>query len=431
MMASRPVSGSDSRVLRLRPNLTGIAAFVCGVFNPVTLNVIGEICVSELLLPLAAIAAFFSQGGDRALHEASFRRFLAAAVLMLAGYMLSDFVQDTRPDQYLRGWGRVGFLIADFIALAILIVQDRRNLWWFALGMGVGGILYLRLVLHTPISVWKFGYAEPVLLVAVTLGGFFAIRLAGTWLGVLGAVSMWFDFRSFAAICFLLGAYMWTRAARPVQALIGAGRLGKAVAGVALAGVLVATTLSLTDNEYMSQRREQSNAGRSAAFEVGLIAIARSPLIGYGSWTENRELAQMYLERYLQKRGMRDPNANAGRRFSPHSQILQSWVEGGILGATLFLVLGGSVLLIAKWASLIRPMDMLTGAILYILTVCAWNLMMSPFGASHRTQIALGAAVIVLLERERRSSNTAASRQGRQLTIGEPLHQLSAMVRPR
>jgi O-antigen ligase len=387
---------------RVRVTAIGLVAFACGAMNPLMLNLVGEIYLSELLLPLAALAALFIRNGGSALRERVFWLFVLAACVTLGGYVLSDFIRETRPDQYLRGWGRILLLIADFAALSILLGQDRRNLWWFALGMGVGGVLYLRLVLHTPISVWKFGYAEPMLLVAATLGCLLPIRVGAAWLALLGVASMRYDFRSFAAICFLLTAYMWVRAARPGQSLIGNGRILKAVLAGGLAGMMVLVALALTESEYASQRREQSNAGRGAAFEVGLIAIGRSPLLGYGSWTEDRELAEMYMARYLDKRGYRDPNADAGRRFAPHSQILQSWVEGGVLGAALFLVLGYQLIRSAKWAALVRPVDLLTPLILYLLFSCSWNLLMSPFSAPHRIQIALGAAILVLLAQEQR-----------------------------
>lgn len=400
----------DARDMRVRVTAGSLFVFVCGALNPLTLNLVGEIYATEIMLPIAALAALIVGGGNRAFSEKLFWVLVLAAGITLGGYVLSDLIQESRPDQYIRGWGRVVLLMTDFVALATIFGQDRRNLWWFALGMGVGGVLYLRFVMHTPISIWKFGYAEPMVLVSAALGYFLPSRFAAAWLGMLGLVSMKYDFRSFAAICFVLAAYMWIRAARPWQSLAGNGRLLKVLVAGGLAGIVVLMALSATESDYSSQRRAQSDAGRSAAIEVGLIAIVRSPLIGYGSWTENRELAQMYVARYLEYRGIRDPDAEAGRHFAPHSQILQSWVEGGALGAVFFMVLGYRMVRSAKWGVLIRPVDMLTPLILYFWFSCAWNLFMSPFSAPHRIHIALGAAVLVLLEGERRMSRLLAQK---------------------
>jgi hypothetical protein len=393
---------------RMRATGIGLFSFLCGALQPLTLNLVGEIYAVELLLPVVGLVAMFTRGGDGVFRERLFWTFLLAIAVTLAGYVLSDLIRETRPDQYLRGWGRILLLITDFIALSTLLGQERRNLWWFALGMGIGGVLHLRLLLHTPIAVWKFGYAEPMLLVAAALGCLLPIRLAATWLGVLGLTSMWYDFRSFAAICFVLAAYMLIRAARPWQPLVGGRKSLRLLIGGGIASALVLTTLAMTEGDHPNQRRADSDAGRSAAIEVGLIAISRSPVIGYGSWTENRELAKLYLKRYLENRGIRDPDADAGRHFAPHSQILQSWVEGGVLGAALFLMLGYRLMRSVKWAVLARPVDMLTPLILYLLFSCSWNLFMSPFSAPHRIQIALGAAVLILLDSEQRASRLAA-----------------------
>ncbi len=408
MSAAMISAAGGVRDTRVSVTAGSLLVFVCGALNPLTLNLVGEIYATEILLPLAALATIILGGGNRVLREKMFWVLLLAAGVTFGGYVLSDLVQDSRPDQYLRGWGRVVLLMTDFVALTIIFGQDRRNLWWFALGMGVGGIVYLRLAMHTPISIWKFGYAEPMVLVAAALGYFLPSRLAAVWLGTLGVASMKYDFRSFAAICFVLAAYMWIRAARPWQPLTGNGKFLKVLIGGGLAGIVVLMALSATESDYSSQRRAQSDAGRSAAIEVGLIAIARSPVIGYGSWTENRELAQMYVARYFEKRGIRDPDADAGRYFTPHSQVLQSWVEGGVLGAAFFLVLGYRLVRSVKWTILARPVDMLTPLILYLLFLCSWNLFMSPFSAPHRIHIALGAAVLVLMSIEQRTSRSMA-----------------------
>jgi O-antigen ligase len=392
--------------LRIRVTGVGLLALLSGILQPVIVNLVGDIYAAELLLPAAGLAALFA-GGQAAFRERLFWSLILALGVTLAGYVLSDVIRDTRPDQYLRGWGRILLLAVDSIALVLITMQDRRNLWWFAFGMGVGGILHLRLLLHMPIAVWKFGYAEPMLLVAATLGCFLPMRIAAAWLATLALASMWFDFRSFAAICFLLAGYVWIRARRPSRALTGNGRSFKLVVASGIAALLILGTLQLTESGHSSQRRAESNAGRSAAFEVGLIAIAQSPILGYGSWTEDRELASLYLKRYLEYRGIRDPNVDAGKHFSPHSQVLQAWVEGGILGAIFFIILGYQLFRVGRWIFLERPVDFLTTLLVYFHFACAWNLLMSPFSAPHRIQIALGMALIVLASAERRHSRKA------------------------
>ncbi len=389
----------------IRVSAIAILVLLCGALTPIKLNLIGEIFASELLLPLLALAVRFSPGGNRALREPLFAIFLLASFATLGGYVLSDLVRGTRPDQFLRGWGRVGLIVSDFIALAVIFAQDRRHLWWYALGAGIGSILFLRLVSHAPLALWKFGYADAVLATSAALGVFLPLRAASVWIALLGVYSMWTDFRSFAGICLTIAGYLWIRAARPLRPLAGSGSTFKLLlaAGAVLALVLV--TLSLTGGSGTG-RRNESDAGRRAAFETGVEAVKRSPLIGYGSWAENRELAAMYLNRVNELRGLKAGAAvERNTVFNPHSQILHAWFEGGIFGTALLVTMLWQLFRNGGWLTMRRPVDVLTPLLFYFTLSMLWNLFMSPFSAPHRLGIAIGAAILVMMCIERRGAD--------------------------
>lgn len=389
---------------------TGMAflCLACGFLSPFQINLVGDLYGPELLLPLVALAARSSEASRRVTQDKVFRAMLLGGLVTLAGYVLSDLVQGSRPDQSLRGWGRVGLVIVDFVSLAVMLAQDRRNLWWFTLGAGLGGIAFLKFIEHAPLTLWKFGYAEPVLQVSAALSTFFPLRVSAVWILLLGMFSMVRDFRSFAAVCFLIGGYLWYRSRRPRQPL-GAGATRKLILLGAVAGAMTLVALSMTGGEKTS-RRAASDAGRIAAIEVGIEAVRRSPIIGHGSWVEDRELAMMYLKRQAELVGWRGDLPDVGNgNFSPHSQILHAWVEGGILGTALMMTLLWQLLRIGWWTLLQRQVDFLTPALLYILIATLWNLFMSPFSAPHRLGIATGAALLVLLHIERRRSLLAGT----------------------
>jgi hypothetical protein len=373
-----------------------------GALAPIQLQLVGEIYAPELLLPLVAVCARFSPGGERGLREPLFAVLLLAAFITLGGYVLSDTIRGTRPDQFLRGWGRVGLVILDFISLAVLFCQDRRNLWWFALGSGIGGILYLRFVTHAPLALWKFGYADSVLEASAALGTILPLRLASAWIALLGVFSMIRDFRSFGAICFLIAGCLWIRSARPLQPLAGSREFRRLFILGLIAATVILITLFLTAGGATG-RRAQSDAGRLAAIEVGIVAIMRSPVIGYGSWPEDRDLATLYMTRLAQLLGGGGP-VEVGNKIviSPHSQILHAWMEGGILGSALFVALFWQVMRLGRWSVLHRPVDPFTPVVLYLLMFLLWDMFMSPFAAPHRLGIAAGAAVLVALRMERR-----------------------------
>lgn len=392
-----------------RPGFTGIgvSVAVCGALTPFKLGLMGEVFAPELLLPLIALVVRFSRHGDTGIREPVFARLLIAGFVTLAGYVLSDLIQGSRPDQFLRGWGRVGLVISDFISLAIIFGQDRRNLWWYSLGAGLGSILFLRLASHAPLALWKFGYAEPVLQASAALGAFVPATVASIWIGMLGVFSMFADFRSFAAICLAVAALVWLRAGRKARLSGGSRSSAKLLVAGAAAASIILVTLAATGGT-VSARRNESDAGRRAAFETGVEAVIRSPFVGHGSWAESRELSAMYLNRVNELQGNKG-SASVGKQtaFNPHSQILHAWFEGGILGTAFLVAILVQLVRQGSWLLTRRPFDALTPLLLYFAMMTTWNLLMSPFSAPHRLGIAIGAAIVVVMRVERRRADVA------------------------
>jgi hypothetical protein len=119
--------------------------------------------------------------------------------------------------------------------------------------------------------------------------------------------------------------------------------------------------------------------------------------------------------------------------FAPHSQILHAWMEGGILGAALFFSLAYYLLKTSYWLVKTRPVDYLTPLLLYSLIIVIFNLFMSPFSASHRLGIATGAALIVMLniERRRNMPTPLKVRQESSVAVEQPQEQAPARNRLR
>lgn len=416
--AARPhISGYGAAPVRaLQVSLPGLLAFIAGCAHPVKLNLLGELYGSEAALPIAALAAV-AMGGARVLRSRALRLLGLALFATLVGYIVSDVAVGSRPDQYLRGWGRILVLALDLLCLALLAGHRRANLWWFVAGLGLGGVAYLRLVLHQPLPMWKFGYAEPMLLVAASAGCLLPRRLNAGWFALLGVLSMRYDFRSFSVLCFALAGYVWLRAGRPNAPMRGMGQmLRMALVAAAVVGASW-WLLDSTEGGTTSGRRAHSDAGRRAAIEVGAIAIAQSPVVGYGSWTENAQLARMYTERYLTYMDAKGYYLPAGTFFTPHSQILQSWVEGGVLGASFFVVLLYQLIARAlPVLSVRRPLDWLSALLLYYAFGGIWNILMSPFAAPHRIGLALACMVVLVIDLER----------ARRAPRARPIHGLAA-----
>jgi hypothetical protein len=321
---------------------------------------------------------------------------MLAGLLTLAGYMASDLIAGTEQSRYLRGWGRIILLVSDCAALMILVALQRQNLWWFVLGMGVGGIVTLAIA-GVPFDMWKLGYGERVALIIFTLAALFPRRLAFVAIAGFGVLNIFLDYRSLGAATLIVAVVMWARLVRPQEALRGfTGYFKFFVVGAVIAMLLVMSLL-FTEEEYAS-RREISNVGRSAGIIVSLHAIAQSPIVGYGSWTVNEEFARMFQQEVQAgTQGFDGPRLHTGKTFRSHSQMLQSWVEGGLLGAAFFLFYGYTLVKAFRWHALIRPVDRLSPMFVYLLVFGMWSWIASPFGGGTRIVIALAVATAAIM----------------------------------
>jgi hypothetical protein len=391
--------------LRRRIPITpiGVLSFLCGCFALHKVYLVGELYLAEIvMLPVAIIA--LAAGGAKPFREPLFWKFVAAWLLTMLGYVISDLIRDTLPDQYTRGWARNAFMGLDFVALVLLVANDRRNLWWFVLGLGAGGVLYLRLVLHLPISMWKFGYGVPMMLGAACLAAWLPMRLVAVGLAAVGTYSFFADFRIHGAICLVVAAILFARGDTAKKSLSAGSllRLG-ALLGVGMLGIWLLLSATQHGNE---SRRDASDFGRLVGLKVGIQAIEASPIIGWGSWSSHGELVEISRQvvKEVQKSMDYDYYARGREIFVVHAQVLQAWVEGGVLGAAFFLFFGYQLYRWLAYVALRRPVDFLTPIALLFLIYQAWHLVQSPIGQNQRLHIAVAAAIMVGLAIERSQS---------------------------
>jgi O-antigen ligase len=395
-----PVSG-------FRVTFIGMLCFVVGSLQFMKINVGGELFGAEIALPIAALAALMSRKELQLFSSQPLRVLLACLALTLLGYVISDLAAGTPSEFYIKGWGRIAVLTIDVVCLVIILSQDRRNLWWLVAGLGLGGVLFLRLVYGMSISMWKFYYAEPMVLIAATAGALIDRRLAAAWFVLLGYYSFTHDFRTFGGFNLLFAAAAlasgdWTKARaafRPDRA-----RALKAFVAVAIAILAAKYALDEFGGDYWAHRRAASDVGRAVALEIGIEAVKRSPVLGYGSWMRDKELAALQSKRMEEQTGWPDRDAK-NDRFHPHSQVLQAWAEGGIVGAALFFLLVVRLPGLLLWLFTKRPPDALTYIYSYYLVTGTWNIFNSPFSAPLRLSLAMLAVCTVVLAVERSNSS--------------------------
>lgn len=397
----------------LRPHWLALATLVCGMASARIVNLVGDVYLGELLIIQLGILVFVIGRDRKMLALPAFGVFLQAAVLMLAGYLLSDLYRDTHPAQFLRGWARVILLVLDFLALAVLVAHDKRNLWWFVLGMAVGGLVQL-LVRGVPMLSpygWKFGYSTPILYLVATLSCFVPLRVSSAAFAALGVFNIFMDFRILGGVSLLVAAILWVRADGPIS--LRGDRLFRLAAAGMVAATLLGASLFITDEDY-GRRREQSQVGRDAGISVALWALAESPLIGFGSWPTDPRLVDLFSKGLAGDEGQAAGGVKV-RVFTAHSQVLQAWVEGGFLGVIFWLIYGYWLLRCAAYCAVSRQADAYLPIFLPFLFYNFWHLLMSPFSGPTRVPIAVGLAIICICAaelRERRLVAAPARREG-------------------
>jgi O-antigen ligase len=229
--------------------------------------------------------------------------------------------------------------------------------------------------------------------------------------GVLAVMSMIWDFRMHSAVCMAIAGVLWIKASPGSGGVISGRRfLQLGVAALVVMGAVYGL-LKWTESDFHKQRRGSSSFGREIGLKTGVRAIMNSPFVGYGSWGRNPQIAAIEIAVANEDpENMKRYGANFkpnGTSLAPHSQFLQAWMEGGILGAAFFLVLGARLLRHARFLILRRKQDALAAILYFTVFYGLWNLINSPFSAPHRVNIALAACAAVVLSVEA----AAASRQ--------------------
>ena len=382
----------------IRFTILGVACFLCGATVGVKFDVVGDLYLLEILVAVLALQCVLARGLGKGFVAPIFLGFLAAGLITFCGYLLADLNAANEPWQYLKGWGRVAFLITDTAALMILAAHGRQNIWWLALGIGIGGIASLAIG-GVPLTQWKLGYGEYAAIVVVALVPLCPPVLAAALMAVFGAGCMVADYRSLGAVVLATAAVMsWQRTT--VRGL-SAGNWFRIAVVVCLAASAMAALLWSTEDEY-AQRRQESNIGRYVGLVVGWRAIAESPVIGYGSWAADEKFGRMSKSE-IEKldRDSRRPVVVTNSML-PHSQFLQAWIEGGVLGAAFFAMYGWCLLGGLRWFALQRPRDRISPLFLFFILGGLWNLLASPFLGIHRVNIAIAVAAVAVAAYERR-----------------------------
>lgn len=363
----------------------------------VEFDIVGRLFLTEIVL-LAILPFLLLLRGSHIFRRLPLT-FILLGLLWLMSQVVTDLIRNTPFVDYSRGWAKIGMTLVDFIALYLLIDNNRRRLVLTITGLGVGMFLVYAFnpnpyLLSDP---WKFGLGIAVahfVSVAVQYRGFRDVWLLPAALFVSFAVlSFILGTRSLAGIGFMAGIYtaFAQLLARRRMAGVAVSNIKVIFVGLITMGAAMVVMqiyvyaagegmLGYDAQEKYFQQSEASEGlllgGRTELF-ASSQAILDSPIIGHGSWAKDNRYVDMILAIRPEMIGLLDSGL-----IPTHSFIFGAWVEAGIMGAIFW---GWVFILILKvMAKLFLIREPISHMFAFIGFLMIWDILFSPFGAERR-----------------------------------------------
>jgi hypothetical protein len=370
--------------------------FATGILLGIPLNLVGNLLVGEPILAIIAAFGLLTNFKNPSFLDRRLIIFAGLFTLSLCVYVATDFLWQTELRDAARGWARFIFLIVDFVGIYVIGRKSRFKLFPLFIGYMVGQVMVWTRPqpdLHWYITAWKHHLCLPILVGALCLirGAMPNIAL----LTITGIISFQIDTRAFGMICFVTAALMAAR-------FIVVRRIQRLMPFILLMALLasafsVSAILDETHDQF-GKRQLGSNEMRYAAILTAYQTIALHPWFGIGSWKTDFEAASRHRANLIEAGGKHDAETY---NQSGHSQILQTWLEGGPLAALAFFYLLWRMLRALQW-TLTRPVDRFLAFAIFVLLNGIWSCLFSPFlGADIRINAAVAIYVCISLAKER------------------------------
>ena len=386
------------------PFPTAVAVFLLGAATGYPIQIVGRIYPGELVLVIVAIWAFIGLFAMDKSIRAQILLMVGAMLVGLAGYVASDIYRGTAVNDYVRGWSKWVFMITTFLALVKISYRQPKFLYIFMVGFSlVNGTLPLVMgggggFFHT----WKFFMAVPFTICC--LYGMYLLRLRPTLVALalifIGALHAALDTRAPALMCLLSAGLVLLASKKKSEATLQKSLkvmtvLASLVVLTAFAFGAVFIVTKYAEAYGLAGRQTRSTVRRIAMVKSTLSIIRDSPILGYGSWARNPLLAKKQ-EKMMEK--LKAINTRGEQRediIIAHSQVLQAWVEGGILGVAFCVFLGLRLGFSVVRLGMRYQYHLLVPFYAFMLWHCSWHLLFSPFKGTQRIFIPVACVVIV------------------------------------
>jgi hypothetical protein len=400
-------------------------SFAIGALSGVTLKVFGSLYVGEIFAVLYLILRLSK--GDNA--KVIPRQFLYLAFLWALVQAISDSINDIVLIQSLKGVGAPLILIFGIAGFSLYFLKDINRIPSFLIGLQLG-ILFDTTVINKTIffvsnNQWKWAYYGPISTIIIVYTSFFILNrrsvspilLTFVSMLVLGIIGLANESRGSLSLVLMYVIYLFFRYSiiqRILSFLNSVRPLGSYVLIVLSCLLLYITSLSLGFvlsqgffESIMSSKTYEKTAKQSAS-SLGLLAGGRSeflvsskaflekPILGHGSWAEDRtgfyrlfrinrayelgeelDLQTSYAQ--LQYQLSTDVSL-----IPTHSFLMGALVWGGILAGAFWVY-------ILYWLAdtYLRLHSFVNFYFFNGIILLVWNILFSPFGYSTRFSTAI------------------------------------------
>lgn len=410
------ISGQPCLLGATSVSLGDAFCFLVPLVQFVRFELVGETCASDLLM-LAACPIVVLRHPER-LRQKPIPTILILGLLWLGAQVVTDFLRQSAPADYLRGWTRIALLLANITVVWIVASRSRRRFLLYGAGVAIGAILafYASPTDQALESPWKFALGASVTLLVVILLSLVA-QNRSLWillpLTALAVVHAFEDVRSLAALTFLTAVFSIFHWSMAGQRRLGRSRVALLAFTIAC-GIWVFTQIY---SHYAEQGVFGEYAQRKLAAQTsgtgGLLlggrgeilaseqAILDSPLLGHGSWARDPVYAAILADKRAEL-GYKDfQGGKPDDQIPAHSHLFGAWVESGVVGALFWVfVLGITVHALLK----VSGSEPLLPLFAYVGFSLIWDVLFSPFGAGQRFSTPYAIVAMIILSSFRDAS---------------------------
>lgn len=395
---------SDTQLHYRQSRIIDFLTFLCPSLTFIEIKLIGRIFLAEILLLLVLFILVPKKG--HLLLQKGPRMVLILGVIWLIAQMITDLIRATPFEDFSRGWAKITFLMLNFSAIYLLLVDNVKRIILFTVGLAIGDFLnfYINPSEFALSAPWKFGLATPTSLLVVLIAQWrliTRIRLLPELLIVtFGGIAIYLGSRSLGGFFILSGLLLYIHHTPKVRNWFTKKRVTSMrtvilliIMSLSAWGTLtiygIAASSGMLGEEAEIKYRQQSGdygvlLGGRIEILASSQAIMDSPLIGHGSWAKDPKYRLNLLD--LEKLGY-EINEQAileseSNLIPSHSHLFGAWVEAGILGALFWAWI--FTLVIRTLYKIFKIEHVLLPLLITILIGAAWSILFSPFGALER-----------------------------------------------